>query len=129
MNKDRLNTLSRRERQIMHILLAEGSASAQTVRRQLPDAPGYSAVRALLARLVDKGLVRHRPDGPRYLYSPTIDEDGARDSALKGLLKTFFDNSPAAAVNALLGMQDEPMSDEELAQITALIEQVRRDGR
>ncbi len=121
--------LSRRERQIMDVIYRLGKATAQEVRGNLPDPPSYSAVRALLRVLEDKGHVRHRQEGPRYLYLPTVARDKARRSALKQLLRTFFDGSAEAAVAALLDMSVDEMSDEELERLAELIERTRQEGR
>ncbi|ACE85399.1 BlaI/MecI/CopY family transcriptional regulator [Cellvibrio japonicus] len=119
--------LSRRERQIMDALFEAGELSAQEVRDALPDAPGYSAVRALLAKLVEKKLVDFREDGPRYIYFPVIAQEEARTSALQKLLKTFFGGSTTAAVNALLGMNQEKLSTEEIAQLQDAINKAKQD--
>ena len=123
------SSLSRRERQIMDVIYRHGSATAQDVREQIPDPPSYSAVRALLRVLEDKGHVRHRHDGPRYVYHPTVARDRARKSALKQLLSTFFDDSPEAAVAALLDMSADASDDGELDRLAALIERARQEGR
>lgn len=120
--------LSRRERQIMDALFEAGEMSAQEVRDAIPDAPGYSAVRALLAKLLDKGLIDFREDGPRYIYAPVIAQEEARTSALQKMLKTFFAGSTAAAVNALLGMNQEKLSDEEAKQLQEAINKARDDA-
>ncbi|NIM50911.1 MAG: BlaI/MecI/CopY family transcriptional regulator [Gemmatimonadales bacterium] len=121
--------LSRRERQIMDVIYRLGKATAQEVRGNLPDPPSYSAVRALLRVLEEKGHVRHRQEGPRYLYLPTVARDKARRSALKQLLRTFFDGSAEAAVAALLDMSVDELSDEELERLAELIERTRQEGR
>lgn len=114
--------LSRRERQIMDALFEAGELSAQDVRAAIPDAPSYSAVRALLAKLVEKQIVNFREDGPRYIYFPVIAQEEARTSALQKLLKTFFAGSTAEAVNALLGMNKEKLSSDEIAQLQQAID-------
>ena len=121
------NQLSRRERQIMDALFEAGELSAQEVRDAIPEAPSYSAVRALLAKLVDKKLVDFREDGPRYIYFPVIAQEEARSSALQKLLKTFFGGSTAAAVNALLGMNQDKLSREEVAQLQDAIDKAKRE--
>ena len=121
------NQLSRRERQIMDALFEAGELSAQEVRDAIPEAPSYSAVRALLAKLVDKKLVDFREDGPRYIYFPVIAQEDARSSALQKLLKTFFGGSTAAAVNALLGMNQDKLSREEVAQLQEAINKAKQD--
>ena len=121
--------LSRRERQIMDVIYERGSATAQDVREHLPDAPSYSAVRALLRVLEEKGHVRHRHDGPRYVYHPTVARDRARKSALRQVVKTFFGDSPEAAVAALLDMSSTELTDDELDRLTAMIERARQEGR
>src|SRR5438045_2970365 len=100
---DALTTqLSRRERQIMDVVYRRGRATAADVLADLPDPPGYSAVRAMLRLLEDKGHVKHEQDGPRYVYVPTVGRDKARKSAMRHLVRTFFDGSTEDAVAALL---------------------------
>lgn len=122
LNKTASSRLSRRERQIMDALFEAGELSAQDVRAAIPDAPGYSAVRALLAKLVEKKIVDFREDGPRYIYFPVIAQEEARTSALQKMLKTFFGGSTAAAVNALLGMNKDKLSVEEINQLQQAID-------
>ena len=123
MDKTAAAQLSRRERQIMDALFEAGELSAQDVRAAIPDAPGYSAVRALLAKLVDKKIVDFREDGPRYIYFPVVAQEEARTSALQKMLKTFFGGSTAAAVNALLGMNKEKLSEAEIIQLQQAIDE------
>src|SRR5256885_10489858 len=94
--------LSRRERQIMDVIYRRGRATAAEVLDDIPDPPSYSAVRALLRLLEEKGHVRHEQDGPRYIYTPIVNRDRARRSALKHVVRTFFDGSATDAVAALL---------------------------
>ncbi|MGK2960912.1 MAG: BlaI/MecI/CopY family transcriptional regulator [Gemmatimonadaceae bacterium] len=122
-------TLSRRERQIMDILYRLGSATAAEVKENLPDAPGYSAVRALLRILEEKGHLKHAYDGPRYVYAPVVSRPAAQKSALKQIVKTFFDGSPSNAVAALLDMSASDLSDTELEQLARLVENAKREGR
>ncbi len=128
MPKHDEQSLSRRERQIMDAVYALGRASAAQIRERMPDPPGYSAVRALVARLESKGLLRHEQDGPRYVFLPTVTRTTARESAIDRLLETFFDDSPAQAVSALLGRAGE-MSEAELDALRDAIEAARREGR
>lgn len=121
--------LSRRERQIMDVIYRLGSATAQDVQAHLPDPPSYSAVRALLRVLEDKGHVKHREDGPRYVYVPTVSREAARTSALKQMIGTFFNGSAAAAAAALLDLPDRDLSDDELDRLEALIERARKEER
>ena len=129
MGDTKSTALSRRERQIMEIIYREGEATAAEVLDELPDAPSYSAVRALLRILEDKGHLRHRQDGPRYVFSPTVPRERARVSALKQMLQTFFDDSTEQAVAALLDMSSSGLSDEELNRLSQMIEQARKEGR
>jgi predicted transcriptional regulator len=122
-------TLSRRERQIMDIVYRRGRATAAEVLADLPDPPSYSAVRALLRVLEDKGHLRHEEDGPRYLFVPTVGRDRASRSALKQLVRTFFDGSTEDAVAALLDMSRDRLEPDELDRLSALIEQARKEGR
>jgi BlaI family transcriptional regulator, penicillinase repressor len=120
--------LSRRERQIVDILYAQGRATAAEVQSALPDPPSYSAVRAMLRILEDKGHVRHEQDGPRYIYLPTVGRDRAKQSALRHVLQTFFDGSAEQAISALLDSSDTRLSDRELDRLAKLIDQARRTG-
>jgi predicted transcriptional regulator len=121
--------LSRRERQIMDLIYAVGEASAATVMAALPDPPGYSAVRTLLRILEEKGHLRHRSDGGKYIFMPTRPRERAGKSALRRVLKTFFDNSAAKAVAALMDVSDAALSDEELSSLSQLIKRARRNQR
>ena len=121
--------LSRRERQIMDVVYRLGQASAADVLENMPDPPGYSAVRTMLRLLEEKGYLRHDQDGPRYVYLPTLSRDKARQSALKQLVQTFFDNSTEQTVAALLDMSKSKMSGEELERLSELIENARKEGR
>ena len=123
------DTLSRRERQIMDVVYRLGRATAAEVRQGLPDPPSYSAVRALLRILEEKGHLRHEQDGPRYVFLPTVPRDKARRSALRQLVQTFFEGSTAQAVAALLDAPDAQLSDEDLDRLAGLIDQARKEGR
>lgn len=117
--------LSRRERQIMDVMYRLGRATVAEVLERLPDPPGYSAVRAMLRILEEKGHLRHEQDGPRYVYLPTVPRDSARESALKHVVRTFFNNSTESAVAALLDLRGDDLSDAELDRLSRLIEQAR----
>jgi predicted transcriptional regulator len=120
--------LSRRERQIIDILYARGRATAAEVQAALPDPPSYSAVRAMLRILEDKGHVRHEQDGPRYVYVPTVARDNAKRSAMRHMVRTFFDGSAEQAISALLDDSSAALSDAELDRLARLIDQARRAG-
>ncbi|MEM8598920.1 MAG: BlaI/MecI/CopY family transcriptional regulator [Bacteroidota bacterium] len=122
-------SLSRRERQIMDIVYRTGEATAAEVRAALPDAPSYSAVRALLRILEEKGHLAHTQDGPRYVYRPTVAPEKARTSALRHLLDTFFDNSAERAVAALLDLKSDQLSDADLDRLNRLIDDAKNEGR
>lgn len=128
MSKKELNTLSRREQQIMDIVYSRGQASATEVMENLPAPPGYSAVRALLRVLEEKGHLRHKREGQRYVYFPTVARERVKRSALKRVLLTFFDDSIEDAVAALLDISQERLSDEELERMENLIKQARKEG-
>ena len=118
--------LSRREREIMDILYQLGEATAAEVRERLADPPSYSAVRAMLAKLEGKGHIAHEQDGPRYIFSPIVAKKEARESAMSRLVKTFFAGSTSAAVSGLLGRSVDDMSDEELDDLSQMIERARQ---
>lgn len=120
--------LSRRERQIIDILYARGQATAAEVQAALPDPPSYSAVRAMLRILEEKGHARHEQDGPRYVYVPTVARDNAQRSALRHVLRTFFDGSTEQAISALLDDASTRMSEAELDRLARMIDQARRTG-
>ena len=121
--------LSRRERQIMDVIYSCGSVTVQEVVDQIPDPPSYSAVRAMLRVLEEKGHVSHREDGPRYVYIPTVPRDEASRSALRQLVRTFFDGSAEQAAAALLDMSGSDLSEQELDRLSEAIEQARKEGR
>ena len=121
--------LSRRERQIMDIIYRQGQATAQEIRDNLEDPPSYSAVRAHLRVLEEKEHLRHRWDGPRHVFEPTVSRDRARRSALKSLLRNFFDGSHEEMMAALLKGSAGNLSDAELEKLARMIEQARKEGR
>jgi len=115
--------VSRRERQVMDILFRLGKATAEEVLNELPDPPSYSAVRALMATLETKGLVKHGKDSRRYVYQATMPEKKAKRSALQQLIATFFEGSPEKLVASLLDPEDQKLSDDEIARIRKLIDE------
>lgn len=121
--------LSRRERQIMDILYQRGKAPAAEVREAMPDAPSYSAVRAMLRVLEDKGHVKHQAEGLKYVYVPTVARDKAKRSAVKHLLDTFFKESPEQVVAALLDVSSTRLTREELDRMSEMIEKAKREGK
>jgi predicted transcriptional regulator len=129
MNETTATQLSRRERQIMDVIYARGCATVAEVRERLPDPPTYSAVRALLRILEEKGHLCHEQDGPRYVFLPTIPAEEARQSALRHLLRTFFDGSAEGAVAALLDLEATQLSPEEFERLAERIERARKEGR
>jgi predicted transcriptional regulator len=121
--------LSRRERQIMDVIYELKEATATQVLERLPSPPSYSAVRALLRVLEQKGHLTHRQDGPRYVFAPTLPRERARRSALRHLLKTFFDNSAGDAVAALLDISEDNLSSKDLRRLADLIKKAQEEGR
>lgn len=121
--------LSRRERQIMDIVYRLGQATVAEVLQAMPDPPGYSAVRALLRVLEEKGHLRHQEQGRRYVFQPTVKRDKARNSALRQLLDTFFEGSAEQMVVALLDVADDRLSDEQRQRLAQLIAQAKQEGR
>jgi predicted transcriptional regulator len=121
--------LSRRERQIMDILYRQGKASANEVRDSMPDAPSYSAVRAMLRVLEEKGHIRHQAEGLKYVYLPTVGPDKAKRTAVKHVLETFFNGSPEQAVAALLDVASTRLTREELDRMSQLIENAKKEGK
>lgn len=121
--------LSRRERQIMDIIYELNEATAAQVLDRLPNPPGYSAVRALLRVLEEKGHLEHKQDGPRYVFLPTLPREEARRNALKHLMETFFDGSTEKVVAALLNISEEELAEDDYKRLSELIESARKEGR
>jgi BlaI family transcriptional regulator, penicillinase repressor len=121
-----METFSRRERQILDILYARGRATAAEIRADLPDPPSYSATRALLHVLEEKGHISHVADGPRYVFMPRVARERAAKSALRHLLHTFFDGSASHAVAALLDVSASKLTPEELDRLDTLVEHARQ---
>ncbi len=122
-------TLSRREREIMDVVYRAGAVTASDVHAQLPSPPSYSAVRAMLRILEEKGHLTHTSDGPRYVFAPVVPRSAASESAMSQLLGTFFEGSTGAAVAALLDMNRDRLSGDELNEITRAVERARKEGR
>ena len=121
--------LSRRERQIMDILYQRGKASVSEVREAMKDAPGYSAVRAMMGVLEEKGHARHQAEGLKYVYMPTVAREKAKRSAVKHLLDTFFAGEPDQIVAALLDVSAAHLTREELDRMSEMIEDAKREGK
>jgi BlaI family transcriptional regulator, penicillinase repressor len=121
--------LSRRERQIMDILYQRGKSSASEVRAAMPNAPSYSAVRAMLRVLEEKGHIGHEAEGLRYVYLPTVPREKAKRSAMKHLLNTFFNDSPEQIVAALLDVGSTRLTHQELDRMAAMIEEAKKEGK
>ena len=128
MKKRGLDQLGRRERQIMEIIYRRGRANAAEVRADLTEPPTYTAVRGMLRWLESKGHLRHEQDGPRYVYFPTVDANRVSKSAVRHLVRTFFDNSASSAVAAMVGMYEQRWTDEDLDNLERLIEKARGKG-
>ena len=128
MRKDGHRNLSRRERQMMDVLYQRGRATAAEIHLALPEPPSYSAVRAKLRVLEEKGHVRHEEEALRYVYLPTMARDTARRSALRHMVSTFFAGSVEETVAALLDISAADLSPKDLDRISSLIEQARKEG-
>jgi len=128
MTKKSYLRLSNRERQIMDILYRDGKATAAEVHERLADPPSYSAVRATLRILEEKGQVRHDQEGPRYVFRPAVERDKAKRTAIRHLVQTFFDGSPELAVATLLDESASELSKEEFDRLEKLIGDAKRKG-
>ena len=128
MRKPRSVDLTRRESQIMEILHRRRRATVEEIRAELPDASSPSSVRKLLEIMIERGLLGREYDGPRYVYFPSARPEEASRSALKQLVRTFFDNSPGSAMAALFDITETPLSDAEYRRLTALLKRVREQG-
>jgi BlaI family transcriptional regulator, penicillinase repressor len=128
MPKPPPSNLTRRESQIMEILHRRRRATVEEIRTELPDAPTPSSVRKLLEIMIDRALLAREYDGPRYVYFPAAKPEDASRSALKQLLRTFFNDSPGSAMAALLDVSSTKLSDEEYRRLTSLLKQKRDQG-
>lgn len=117
--------LSRRERQIMDVLFRLERASVAEVQENLPNPPGYSAVRAHLRILEEKGHISHTQEGPRYIYEPNMPLDRAKRSAVSHLAETFFEGSAAEMMVSLLDERASDLSEGDLDRLAQLIERAR----
>jgi predicted transcriptional regulator len=141
INKDSLNsggrkmttkahhTLSRRERQIMDVLYQKEQATAAEVQEGLPDAPSYSAVRALLRILENKGHIRHEPDKAKYVFTPIVNREKAKIAALKHLTQTYFEGSAELAASTLIENASHKLGDDALERLGKLIRKARDSKR
>src|ERR1700734_559458 len=128
-SREALSQLSRRERQIMEIVYERGSATSVEVLADLPDPPSYSAVRALMRILAEKGLLKYRRVGLKYLFEPVVAAGQVRGSALSRLVQSLFNNSPVSVVAAVLDSSELKISAAELKQLKALIAQKEAQNR
>lgn len=128
MTKPTQIDLTRRESQIMEILYRRRRATVEEIRQELPDAPSPSSVRKLLDIMIDRGLLAREYDGPRFVYFPAAKPEEASRSALKQLLRTFFNNSPGSAIAALLDIDSTQLSAAEYRQLSNLLKRARQQG-
>jgi BlaI family penicillinase repressor len=128
MDKLRTVDLTRRESQIMAILHRRQRGTVEEIRAELPDAPSPSSVRKILDIMIERGLLGREYDGPRYVYFPMAKPEEASRSALKQLVRTFFNDSPGSAMAALLDLPGKPLSDDEYRRLAALLKRVRDHG-
>ena len=119
--------LSRREREIMDVVYSLGQGSVSDIAARMEDNPGYNSVRVTLGILVKKGHLKHRKDGRRYIYSPTVPTEAASRSATRNLLRTFFGGSPSRAILAMLDASSDRLSRKQLDDITAWLEKVKKE--
>lgn len=124
-----LQNLGRRERQIVEAVYRLGRATVNNVLAELPNPPSYSAVRAMLGKLENKGYLKHEQDGPRYVYVPAIPTDKARRHALRHMVNTFFDGSAERAVLALIQLADTKVPGDVLERLSDQIREARKEGR
>ena len=121
--------LGKRERQLVEAVYRRGEASVADVRRELAEPPSYSAVRAMLVTLVEKGFLKYRQDGKRYLYRPAASPANARRSVVRNVLQTFFSGRPSDVVAALLDVSAKSLTDDDLDRMSRMIDQARQENR
>jgi predicted transcriptional regulator len=129
MSKEPIRELTRKERQVMDVVYQSAPVTAAEIMENLPDKTSYSAVRAVLRVLVEKGYLRHRHEGVRYVYVPTVPREKARASALKHVVETFFGGSPGEAMVSLLDESAARLQSEDLDRLEALIQKARKGDR
>jgi predicted transcriptional regulator len=120
--------LTRRESQIMEILYRRRRVTVEEIRSELPEAPGPSSVRKLLEIMIDRGLLGREYDGPRHVYFPAVKPEDASRSALKRLVRTFFNDSPGSAIAALLDMSSTRLSADDYRRLSGLLKRAREQG-
>ena len=113
----------------MDIVFKLGRASVTQVQSELPDPPSYSAVRAMLGFLEDKGYLRHEQNGLKYVYTPTTDRQKARTSALEHLVRTFFGGSATEAAAALIELPNTGLAEKERLRLLSAIQKAKQEGR
>ncbi|HKP77012.1 MAG TPA: BlaI/MecI/CopY family transcriptional regulator [Longimicrobiaceae bacterium] len=123
MRKTGPPALTRRESQIMEILHRRRRATVEEIRGELPNAPGASSVRKLLDIMLERGHVGREAAGPGFAYFPAVRPEEARRSALRGLLRTFFDDSPRSLISTLLDLSGKPIPPEEYERLAALLDE------
>jgi predicted transcriptional regulator len=128
MPKPTLVDLTRRESQIMEIVYRRRRATVEEIRAELPEAPSPSSVRKLLEIMIDRRLLAREYDGPRFVYFPAVEPAQASRSALKQLVRTFFDNSPGSAIAALLDLRSTQLTDAEYRTLSSLLKRARGQG-
>lgn len=127
--KKKTDYLSKREKQIMDIIYAKGQATAAEVYEEIDDIPSYSAARVMMHLLEEKGMLKHKRQGPRYVYSPTTSAEDIRKTELKHLVQTFFGGSLKEAMADLIDVNESDLEEEDWSEIEKLIEQARKQGR
>lgn len=123
------DSLTRRERQVMEAVYELDEATAKEIQRRLPDPPSYSAVRAVLARLAERGHLKYRASGQRYVYSATQSKRNLRRAALNRIVDTFFDGSHSHTINALLGISASRLTQEELDELARVVAKAKEKNR
>jgi predicted transcriptional regulator len=121
--------LSRRERQVMNIIYSSGQATAVEIHERLPDPPTFSATRAVIRTLSEKGHIRHQEQGLRYVYLPTVPADTAKRSALSSVISTFFGGSPTQLMATLLENSTTNVTDGELEQLELMIQRAKEEKK
>jgi predicted transcriptional regulator len=121
--------LGARERQIMEVVYQRGEASVADVLGAIPDPPSYSAVRTMMRLLEEKGHLRHKEAGRKFVYMPVVAPERARRSAVRNLLATFFDGSVTNAVASLIDIEKGKLSDDDLDRLAKLIDRAKKEGR
>ncbi|MFK7768451.1 MAG: BlaI/MecI/CopY family transcriptional regulator [Mariniblastus sp.] len=122
---DPTKDLSRRERQIMQVVFANGRATAKEIVGEISDPPSRTAVRTILTILEEKKFLKHKRVGREFVYSPTTSREKASRGALQSVLRTFFGGSIENLVASHFADPNANLDEETLERMERMISDAR----